>query len=126
MDLWWADPVLPAQEDPLLQSIKNKSQDPRGQRAKHAACASWSRSRQVHLPPHTPTHAPPSGLDSLRTAVCRPLSPGSLTPTHTLVGNGIMDSWMLRDEAARDRVRQALEFLDPRRHFFLFFFFVFF
>jgi hypothetical protein len=25
-----------------------------------------------------------------------------------------MDSLMLRDEAARDRVRQALEFLDPR------------
>lgn len=25
-----------------------------------------------------------------------------------------MDSFMLRDEAARDRVRQAEEFLDPR------------
>lgn len=27
-----------------------------------------------------------------------------------------MDSFMLRDEAARDRVRQAEEFLDPRAY----------
>lgn len=27
-----------------------------------------------------------------------------------------MDGFMLRDEAARDRVRQAEEFLDPRAH----------
>lgn len=32
-----------------------------------------------------------------------------------------MDTLMLqRDEATRDRVRQALEFLDPRTHNFLF------
>lgn len=31
-----------------------------------------------------------------------------------------MDTLMLqRDEATRDRVRQAIEFLDPRMHFFL-------
>ena len=28
-----------------------------------------------------------------------------------------MDQLMLRDDAAKDRVRQALEFLDPRTNF---------
>lgn len=36
-----------------------------------------------------------------------------------------MDNLMLRDEAARDRVRQALEFLDPRTSVLIFFVFFF-
>jgi hypothetical protein len=43
------------------------------------------------------------------------------SPYTPFVDNSIMDSMMLRDEAARDRVRQALEFLDPRTNFLLFF-----
>jgi hypothetical protein len=91
---------------PELQSIKQLPGVTRSRRALRVLVA-FSRL----LPTFAPNLKPADSLtDTFSGQTCHhPHFP------RTLINDGIMDTLMFqRDEATRDRVRQALEFLDPR------------